>query len=181
MRDSDLLCCAKPFSSIHPAHLFFSSYLLPSFHDIFLLQQQISTAALISSHLAKMIMFAAIHVKLLARDFLSLTVHNSPNSPPSFFRRGMQVWRVETVAVVVSKERTDDYLRFISRDRSASRNYAEGGRDSGVGQVGASPRLDHAGGGGGTATDGEGRVGRTQSQYGDAALAGLHPLGEDLL
>ncbi|KAG6527186.1 hypothetical protein ZIOFF_009280 [Zingiber officinale] len=110
-------CCVtvKHVSYGMPAHLFFS-YLLSSFHDIFLLQQQISTAALISSHLAKMNMFAAIHVMLLARDFLSLTVHNPPNSPPSFFRRGMQVWRVQTVAVV-------------SRDRSASRDYAEGGRD----------------------------------------------------
>ncbi|KAG6526866.1 hypothetical protein ZIOFF_016869 [Zingiber officinale] len=30
--------------------------------------------------------------------------------------RGMQVWRVETVGVVVSKERTDDYLRFVVDD-----------------------------------------------------------------
>ncbi|KAG6469545.1 CST complex subunit STN1-like [Zingiber officinale] len=28
----------------------------------------------------------------------------------------MQVWRVETVGVVVSKERTEDYLRFVVDD-----------------------------------------------------------------
>ncbi|KAG6523371.1 hypothetical protein ZIOFF_013227 [Zingiber officinale] len=62
----------------------------------------------------------------------SVTVKHGPNvevlhiqnlSDASIVWRGMQVWRVETVAVVVSKERTDDYLR------SASRDYAEGGRD----------------------------------------------------
>ncbi|KAG6469544.1 CST complex subunit STN1-like [Zingiber officinale] len=60
--------------------------------------------------------FRAVHVKLIARDFLSLTVHNPPNYAPTFFRRGMQVWRVETVGVVVSKELTGDYLRFVVDD-----------------------------------------------------------------
>ncbi|XP_042466358.1 CST complex subunit STN1-like [Zingiber officinale] len=55
-------------------------------------------------------------MKLLARDSLSLTIHNPQNYAPTFFRRGMQVWRVETVGVVVSKERTDDYLRFVVDD-----------------------------------------------------------------
>ncbi|XP_042374937.1 CST complex subunit STN1-like [Zingiber officinale] len=60
--------------------------------------------------------FQAIHVKLLATDFLSLTVHNPPNYAPTFLRRGMKVWRVETVGVVVSKERTGDYLKFFVDD-----------------------------------------------------------------
>ncbi|KAG6467120.1 hypothetical protein ZIOFF_075061 [Zingiber officinale] len=64
----------------------------------------------------KMNWFQAIHVKLLASDFLSLTVHNSPNYAPTFFKRGMQVWRLETVGVVVSKERTGDFLKFVVDD-----------------------------------------------------------------
>ncbi|XP_042461240.1 CST complex subunit STN1-like [Zingiber officinale] len=60
--------------------------------------------------------FQAIHVKLLASDFLSLTVHNPPNNDPTFFRRGMQVWRLETVGVVVSKDRTGDFLKFVVDD-----------------------------------------------------------------
>ncbi|XP_042451918.1 CST complex subunit STN1-like [Zingiber officinale] len=60
--------------------------------------------------------FQAIHVKLLASNFLSLTVHNPPNSAPTFFRRGMQVWRLETLGVVVSKDRTGDFLKFVVDD-----------------------------------------------------------------
>ncbi|XP_042402135.1 CST complex subunit STN1-like [Zingiber officinale] len=58
-----------------------------------------------------------VHVKLLAVDFLSLTIHNSSHSP-SFTRKGKLVSRAETVGVVVSLERKDKYLTFLVDDGS---------------------------------------------------------------
>ncbi|KAG6480180.1 hypothetical protein ZIOFF_063658 [Zingiber officinale] len=54
-----------------------------------------------------------VHVKLLALDLLSLTVHNSPHSSSvTFSRKGMHVARAETVGVVVILDRGDDYITF---------------------------------------------------------------------
>ncbi|XP_074585928.1 CST complex subunit STN1 [Curcuma longa] len=59
----------------------------------------------------------AAHVKLLAVDLLSLTIHDSSH-PPSFTRKGKLVSRAETVGVVVSRERRDKYLTFLVDDGS---------------------------------------------------------------
>ncbi|PIA31120.1 hypothetical protein AQUCO_05200010v1 [Aquilegia coerulea] len=58
-------------------------------------------------------------VKLLASDFLTLTPYSlsSSSDPTMFFRKGKQITRIETVGVVVSRERKGDrYLKFIIDD-----------------------------------------------------------------
>ncbi|WOL19328.1 CST complex subunit STN1 [Canna indica] len=55
-----------------------------------------------------------VHVKLLAIDALSLTVHD--NHSQSFSRKGKLISRIEVVGVVVSYERKDKYLSFLVDD-----------------------------------------------------------------
>uniref|UniRef100_A0A0A9F2P0 CST complex subunit STN1 n=1 Tax=Arundo donax TaxID=35708 RepID=A0A0A9F2P0_ARUDO len=55
-----------------------------------------------------------VHVKILAADILSLTVHHT--SPPSFLRCGRTVTRAELVGVVVSRDRREKFLRFLVDD-----------------------------------------------------------------
>ncbi|KAF5194032.1 Cst complex subunit stn1 [Thalictrum thalictroides] len=60
-------------------------------------------------------------VKLLASDFLTLTPklssYSSSSDPTLFFRKGKQVSRIETLGVVVSRERKGDrYLKFFIDD-----------------------------------------------------------------
>lgn len=55
------------------------------------------------------------HVKLLAFDFLSLTP--CPGDQSSFFRKGKQLSRAETVGMVVSRElRAGKFLKFSIDD-----------------------------------------------------------------
>ncbi|KAG6473722.1 hypothetical protein ZIOFF_067639 [Zingiber officinale] len=59
--------------------------------------------------------------KLRAYDFLSLSIHIHPNSPPSFTtRRGRPVSLIETVGRVVSVQRTDETLTIRVYDGSSS-------------------------------------------------------------
>ncbi|KAF9625275.1 hypothetical protein IFM89_020861 [Coptis chinensis] len=59
------------------------------------------------------------HVKLLAFDFHSLTQKpcSSSSDPFNFFRKGKQVSRIETLGVVVSRDRKGDrFLKFLIDD-----------------------------------------------------------------
>ncbi|XP_042448025.1 CST complex subunit STN1-like [Zingiber officinale] len=55
--------------------------------------------------------FRAVHVKLIARDFLSLTVHNPPNYAPTFFRRGLAA-KVET-EIALREAATDELGKLV--------------------------------------------------------------------
>ncbi|KAJ4961524.1 hypothetical protein NE237_021434 [Protea cynaroides] len=61
------------------------------------------------------------YVKLLAFDFLSLSVKSSSSSfssdPTCFYRKGRPVSRIETVGVVVSRElKGNKFLKFLIDD-----------------------------------------------------------------
>ncbi|KAG6469908.1 hypothetical protein ZIOFF_070841 [Zingiber officinale] len=58
------------------------------------------------------------YFKLRAFDFLSLSIHTHPNSPPSFTLKGRPVARVETVGVVVSVTRIHETLTILVYDGS---------------------------------------------------------------
>ncbi|KAL5721881.1 hypothetical protein ACHQM5_005467 [Ranunculus cassubicifolius] len=63
------------------------------------------------------------HVKLLAFDFHSLTSRpsSSYSDPLLFFRKEKQVSRIETLGVVVSRERKGDkFLKFLIDDGTGS-------------------------------------------------------------
>ncbi|KAG6505861.1 hypothetical protein ZIOFF_038227 [Zingiber officinale] len=61
--------------------------------------------------------------KIRANDFLALSIHTEPNSPPSFTTRtGIPVTLIEIVGRVVSLQRTDETLTFHLYDGSGNFN-----------------------------------------------------------